>query len=156
MPDSNRAEATPAVEIEVQRASTLPSPPDEQLRVWVEAAMRTPGRALLLRYVDADESRALNSEYRGRDKPTNVLSFPFELPPGVDDPHLGDLVICVPVIEAEAREQGKPLDAHHAHMVVHGLLHLQGYDHETDADAARMEALEIEILRRLGYDNPYE
>lgn len=118
--------------------------------------MCVPGRSLLLRYVDAEESRALNRTYRGRDKPTNVLSFPFELPPGVDDSHLGDLVICVPVVEAEAEAQGKSIEAHHAHMVVHGLLHLQGHDHESDDEAARMESLEIEILRQLGYDNPYE
>ena len=93
---------------------------------------------------------------RGRDKPTNVLSFTFEPPPGFEDPHLGDLVICTEVVEREAREQGKTPEAHYAHMVVHGLLHLQGYDHEEADEAQRMESLEIEILRRLGYDNPYE
>lgn len=155
MPASSRVRVA-RVEIEVQRAITAGGPSDDCLQTWAEAAMCVPGRSLLLRYVDAEESRALNRTYRGRDKPTNVLSFPFELPPGVDDSHLGDLVICVPVVEAEAEAQGKSIEAHHAHMVVHGLLHLQGHDHESDDEAARMESLEIEILRQLGYDNPYE
>ena len=149
---NKRAEST----LEIQRVSAGFTPADDSLRAWVAAAMQTPGRSVVLRYVDAEESQALNKAYRGRDKPTNVLSFPFELPPGVDDPHLGDLVICVPVVEAEARAQDKSLMAHHAHMVIHGLLHLQGFDHISEEEAACMEALEIEILRQLGYGNPYE
>src|SRR5690606_20131870 len=91
---------------------------------------------LTIRIVDEEESRILNRDYRGKDKPTNVLSFPFEAPPGLDAwPLLGDLVICAPVVAREAVEQGKPLMAHWAHMVVHGVLHLLGYDHEEDEDA---------------------
>lgn len=156
MPVSSSTEQQDAAAIEVQRALDAPTPDDALLHAWADAAMLDPGHSVVVRYVDAEESRVLNRDYRGRDYATNVLSFPFELPPGVEDPHLGDLVICVPVVEAEARDQGKPLEAHHAHMVVHGLLHLQGYDHETEAEAHQMETLEIEILRRLGYADPYE
>ena len=100
--------------------------------------------------------RALNHQYRGRDYPTNVLSFPFEAPAGITVPLAGDLVICAPVVEKEAREQDKTLEAHWAHMVVHGMLHLQGFDHIEDDDAEVMEALEIRLLMQLGYGNPYE
>ena len=125
---------------------------------WVRAALQRPYTELeqTIRIVDEAESRRLNRDYRGRDKPTNVLSFPSELPPELLDYEcLGDLVICAPVVEAEAREQGKPPQAHWAHLVVHGMLHLQGLDHETEAEAASMEALEIEILKSLGHTNPY-
>ncbi len=125
---------------------------------WVRAALQRPYTELeqTIRIVDEAESRRLNRDYRGRDKPTNVLSFPSELPSELLDYEcLGDLVICAPVVEAEAREQGKPSQAHWAHLVVHGMLHLQGLDHETEAEAARMEALEIEILKSLGHTNPY-
>jgi probable rRNA maturation factor len=105
--------------------------------------------------VDEDESQALNMQYRGQGKPTNVLSFPMQLPEHVGERVLGDLVICAPVVEREAQEQGKPTLAHWAHMVVHGMLHLQGYDHEVESEAAAMEALEIRILRDLGFANPY-
>jgi len=108
---------------------------------------------ITLRFVDAGEGRRLNAEYRGKDKdhPTNVLSFRYEPPP-----HLaGDLVLCVPVVLAEALEQGKPAAEHFAHLVVHGMLHLQGYDHQADAAAKLMEAKEREILARLGIADPY-
>jgi probable rRNA maturation factor len=121
-----------------------------------------------VRVVGAAESRRLNAHYRGRDKPTNVLSFPpAPLPPqvsgslpgrsrqGADTRPLGDLVICAQVVRAEAREQKKPLKAHWAHLVVHGALHLIGYDHEREAEARRMERREIVVLRRLGFANPY-
>ena len=142
--------------IEVQRETQAWTPDDVALERWASAALTDAQREVVLRFVGAEESRTLNREYRGRDKPTNVLSFGFELPPGFEDPHLGDLAICTDVVEQEAREQDKPLEAHYAHMVVHGLLHLQGHDHEKPAEAQRMELLEIEILRRLGYENPYE
>lgn len=142
--------------IEVQRETQAATPDDAALERWAAAALSDARRGVVLRFVDAEESRTLNRDYRGRDKPTNVLSFTFEAPPGLDDPHLGDLVICTAVVEQEAREQGKTPEAHYAHMVVHGLLHLQGHDHEEAGEAQRMEALEIEILRRLGYENPYE
>jgi probable rRNA maturation factor len=105
--------------------------------------------------VDEDESRALNSQYRGKENATNVLSFPMQLPEYVTERALGDVVICAPVVAREAEEQGKPVLAHWAHMVVHGMLHLQGYDHEAESEAAAMEALEVRILRELGFDNPY-
>ena len=109
-----------------------------------------------IRIVGAEESQALNHQYRGRDYPTNVLSFPFEAPAGITVPLAGDLVICAPVVETEAREQDKTLDAHWAHMVVHGMLHLQGFDHIKDDDAEVMEALEVRLLAQLGFGNPYE
>ncbi|USE83650.1 rRNA maturation RNase YbeY [Acinetobacter tibetensis] len=110
--------------------------------------------------VDNAESHKLNLEYRGKDKPTNVLSFPSDLPDEMaqvlDSFPLGDLVICIPVVLLEAQEQNKAPLTHFTHMLVHGTLHLMGYDHETsEADAEEMEALEIEILAKLGFDNPY-
>ncbi|MEW7865625.1 rRNA maturation RNase YbeY [Aeromonas diversa] len=108
-----------------------------------------------VRLVDEAESHELNLTYRGMDKPTNVLSFPFEAPPGIELPLLGDLVICRQVVEREATEQGKPLEAHWAHMVVHGSLHLLGYDHIEDDEAEEMEQLERDIMNELGYADPY-
>ena len=123
---------------------------------WANAAFaggsvrRRHGSAeLTIRVVGAAESRRLNRTWRGKDKPTNVLSFAAEAP------LLGDLAICAPVVAREARTQGKPRSAHWAHMVVHGVLHLLGYDHENDRDAARMEARETKILAQLGMPNPY-
>lgn len=114
-----------------------------------------------IRLVDNAESQSLNLHYRHKDKPTNVLSFPSELPeeilPMLDEVPLGDLVICIPVVLQEAAEQHKTPEAHFAHMVVHGTLHLMGYDHELGAqEAAEMEALEIQVLQQLGFGNPYE
>lgn len=106
--------------------------------------------------VDETESRELNLRYRHQDKPTNVLSFPAEIPPELNLPLLGDLVICAPVVEREAEEQHKSLDAHWAHMVVHGTLHLLGYDHITDQEAKEMEDLETIILLQMGFPAPYE
>ena len=108
------------------------------------------------RFVGIEESQALNLQFRGKDKPTNVLSFPFESPPGIEMPLLGDSVICAPVISQEAAEQNKPVAFHYAHMLVHGILHLLGYDHIEDTQADEMEALEIRILAELGIDDPYQ
>ena len=133
-------------------------PGDEDFLRWAQAALQgyEADAELSIRLVDAAESRELNRTYRGKDKPTNVLSFPFEAPPGMDDfPLLGDLAICAAVVAEEAAEQGKPQAAHWAHMTVHGVLHLLGHDHQDDDEAERMESLEIEILAGLGYDNPY-
>jgi probable rRNA maturation factor len=145
-----------AVEVQVaSKAEGIPS--QQQFEDWVAAAMSetsTPVE-LVIRIVDEDESRALNSQFRSKDKPTNVLSFPFEPPPGMELNHLGDLVVCAPVVQREAVEQHKPVTAHWAHMVVHGVLHLQGYDHQDEQEASVMEAKEIDILERLGYPNPY-
>jgi len=127
------------------------------LRRWVGAA--TAGRVAAaevgIRVVGADEGRRLNREYRGQDRPTNVLAFPAELPPELGLPMLGDLVICAEVVVREAVEQGKSPEAHWAHLVVHGTLHLLGLDHRTETEAARMEAVEIQILQGLGYPDPY-
>jgi probable rRNA maturation factor len=129
------------------------------LRQWARAALEKDGRTLCIRLVGKAESRLLNKKWRGKDKPTNVLSFPLALARQEarvtsHDP-LGDIAICAPVVAQEAREQGKPLRVHWAHIVVHGVLHLQGFDHVKDRDAKRMEAREIEILSRFGYPNPY-
>ncbi len=110
----------------------------------------------MLRFVEAGESRALNRRYRHRDRPTNVLAFVYDDEHGVAGRALtGDVILCAPVLRREAAQQGKRLVAHCAHLVVHGLLHLQGYDHDGAADAAQMEAREIAILARLGFGNPY-
>ena len=132
-------------------------PAATSLRGFAEAALkgRREDGELSIRVVDSDEGQALNRDYRGRDYATNVLSFPAELPPGVPLPVLGDLVLCAPVIAREASEQGKALKHHYAHMVVHGVLHLLGYDHTQDAEAEAMEAIERAILARLGIPDPY-
>jgi len=117
---------------------------------WARAAL-TGGGQVTIRLVDTDEGRALNNDYRGKDYATNVLSFPYDTEPMVT----GDLVICPAVVAKEAAEQGKPLDAHYAHLTVHGMLHLQGRDHDNDADAEAMEDEEREILAALGYPDPY-
>ncbi|MBE7216702.1 rRNA maturation RNase YbeY [Shewanella benthica] len=134
----------------------LPSKKDFEL--WVRIALRdTMTQAeLTIRIVDEAESQELNSNYRGKDKPTNVLSFPFEAPPEIDIPLLGDLIICAPVVEFEAKQQHKSLQAHWAHMVVHGCLHLLGYDHIQDAEAEEMESLETQLVENLGFNNPYK
>jgi probable rRNA maturation factor len=138
-------------------------PAARSFRRWVEAALRASdvreSLALAIQLVDAEAGRALNLQYRQRDYATNVLSFPACLPPGVPalptPRQLGDLVICAPVVAREASEQGKSLNAHYALMTVHGVLHLLGHDHEEDAQAAQMEALEVQILAALGWPDPY-
>lgn len=147
------------LQLEVQRlveGDDLPTV--MQFQSWAETALdgRLEQAELVLRIVDRAESRQLNREYRGKDRPTNVLSFPFEAPAVVESDLLGDLVLCAPVVAEEALEQEKPLQAHWAHMVVHGVLHLLGYDHITDEEAAMMEGLEVEILASLGFPDPYQ
>ena len=117
---------------------------------WARAAL-VGGGEIAIRLVDAEEGRELNKEYRGKDYATNVLSFPYEIEPVV----MGDLVICPEVVAREAAEQNKALEAHYAHMTVHGMLHLQGWDHEEDDEAQEMEDEEREILAALGYPDPY-
>jgi probable rRNA maturation factor len=152
------------VELDVQYAAPphygLPVP--AAVRRWVEAALAVPrGRAvargaeLTVRIVDSEEGARLNRTYRRRTGPTNVLSFPLEAPAGVDVPLLGDVVVCAPVVIAEARVQDGPPDAHWAHVVVHGVLHLLGYDHEAPDEARVMERQEARVLARLGYADPY-
>ena len=135
--------------LHVQRASRAAHiPSDATLRKWARAAGME--GIVTVRYVGAAESRRLNRRFRGKDYATNVLSFPYSA-----KPLEGDLVICAPVVAREAREQGKALRAHHAHMLVHGLLHLAGLDHERAREAARMEGRERRILAELGFADPY-
>ncbi|MBP6513908.1 MAG: rRNA maturation RNase YbeY [Steroidobacteraceae bacterium] len=148
-----------SIEVAVRYATRRPwAPAPVSLRRWAEAAASS-ARArgeLAIRVVGSAEGRRLNRGYRGKDKATNVLSFvPGPVPSRIARP-LGDLVICAPVVAREAKEQGKALRAHWAHMVVHGVLHLAGHDHEQDAEAQAMESLERRILDRLGFPDPYE
>lgn len=125
-------------------------PTTTQFRKWISSALRTHAE-IALRIVDQDEGQALNRDYRGKDYATNVLTFCL-----ADEPVLmGDIVLCAPVVASEAASQHKPLLAHYAHLTVHGVLHLQGYDHETEEEAELMEALETEIITKLGYADPY-
>lgn len=147
------------IDLDLQVAVDADGIPDEAaIRRWVGAALtgRREEAQLTVRIVDEAEITELNRTYRGKDNTTNVLSFPFESPPGVELPLLGDIVICARVVADEARGQGKPLEAHWAHMVIHGTLHLLGYDHIEEAEAEQMEGLEIKLLAGLGYANPYE
>jgi probable rRNA maturation factor len=139
-----------------ERSDGLPTADD--FKRWVAASLPPDQNPveLVIRLVDEDESRQLNRDYRGKDRPTNVLSFPFEAPAEIPLPLLGDVVICVQIVEQEALEQGKDLQAHWAHMVIHGVLHLLGYDHLSSADAARMEGLERQILVGLNFPDPYQ
>ena len=132
-------------------------PTRQEFAAWAAAALDDDrlSMELVIRVVDEEESRQLNRRYRGKDKPTNVLSFPFEAPQGVEIEQLGDLVICAPVVKREAAEQNKKENEHWAHMVVHGVLHLQGYDHQTDRETGEMEMLEKKILERFGIPDPY-
>ena len=125
-------------------------PSRQRIRSWAKAALRTEAQ-VTFRLVGGREGRALNRDFRGKDQATNVLTFAY---PGIE-PLSGDIVLCVPVIAQEAREQRKPIEAHYAHLVVHGMLHLQGYDHENSSDATAMETLEAEIVVKLGYADPY-
>lgn len=130
------------------KAADIPSA--AQFKRWVRAALRVE-TSLTIRVVDEDEGRQLNASYRGKDYATNVLTFPLTEEPLL----MGDIIICAPVVAREAIEQGKSLLAHYAHMTVHGVLHLHGYDHEVDAQADLMEAMEIAIMHKLGFANPY-
>ncbi|MGP1717416.1 MAG: rRNA maturation RNase YbeY [Methylophilus sp.] len=141
----------PQLDFSLQLASEENSLPAEaDFRRWVRAALRV-DTSVTIRIVDAEEGRLLNATYRGKDYATNVLTFPL-----TEEPQLmGDIVICAPVVAKEAAEQGKTLLAHYAHMTVHGVLHLHGYDHEVDAQADLMESMEMAVMQKLGFDNPY-
>nr|WP_250646443.1 rRNA maturation RNase YbeY [Pseudomonas oligotrophica] len=144
--------------MDLQLASEAAVPAEADLRRWCELGLRqrSADSELTIRVVDEAEGRELNRTWRHKDYATNVLSFPAEVPEGIlDIPLLGDLVICAPVVAREAAEQGKPLEAHWAHLVIHGCLHLLGYDHIEDEEAEEMEALERELLAELGHPDPY-
>ena len=145
------------VDLQIATENLEGLPTEEQITQWATAAVQPEGDEveMTVRIVDEAESHELNLTYRGKDRPTNVLSFPFECPDEVVLPLLGDLVICRQVVEREAAEQEKPLMAHWAHMVVHGSLHLLGYDHIEDYEAEEMESLETQIMQGLGFDDPY-
>jgi probable rRNA maturation factor len=146
------------IDVEINSQSQqIPSLID--LERWIGAALHSQQleeAEVSLYIVDETEGQELNSQYRGKDYPTNVLSFPADIPEEVGIPLLGDLIVCAPVVEREAQEQGKTLAAHWAHMLVHGSLHLLGFDHIEDAEAEEMEALETEIITGLGYPAPYQ
>lgn len=141
----------PQLDFSLQLASQAADIPSAtHFKRWVRAALRVE-TSLAIRVVDEEEGRQLNASYRGKDYATNVLTFPLTEEPLL----MGDIVICAPVVARESKEQGKALLAHYAHMTVHGVLHLHGYDHEIDAQADLMEAMEIAILQKLGFANPY-
>jgi probable rRNA maturation factor len=149
--------------VDLVRAGRDWAPTVTEIRTWASAALgrRAAGAELAVRVVKPAESKRLNARYRGRNRPTNVLSFPVpELPAAAAGPQvaprpLGDLVICASVVRDEARQQHKTIKAHWAHLVIHGALHLLGYDHERDEEARRMERREVAVLKRFGITNPY-
>ena len=144
------------IKVEVQFAASADDiPSEETFQRWVSQIEVDGEQQVAMRIVDEAEMTQLNEQYRNKSGPTNVLSFPAELPDGVDEPFLGDIIICAPVVAKEAAEQEKSLDSHWAHMTVHGILHLQGYDHIDEVDAEQMESLEIKIMHQLGFANPY-
>ena len=150
------------IDLQIATDEALESYPSLELMTkWATVALKTGGRnkdsEITIRMVNSEEIHQLNSTYRHVDRPTNILSFPFELPEGVEDlPLLGDLVVCKEVLERECKEQNKTLEEHFAHLIVHGCLPLIGYDHIEEEDAKEMEPLEIKAMEELGYDNPYK
>ncbi len=145
------------IELDLQVATDFePLPAADDFERWARAALAERAAAeLTVRLVGLEESRELNARYRQKNSATNVLSFPADVPEGIDLPLLGDVVICAPLVVQEAGEQGKPTLDHWAHLTLHGILHLLGYDHQSDAEAREMEALEIRLLESLGIGNPY-
>ncbi|WP_314282628.1 rRNA maturation RNase YbeY [Haemophilus sputorum] len=153
---------TPIIDLQIASENSEGLPTLEQFTYWVETALAFEAQTedfteteMTIRIVDEEESQTLNREYRGKDYPTNVLSFPFEVPEGIELPLLGDLVICRQVMEREAKEQQISLASHWAHLAVHGTLHLLGYDHIEEAEAEEMEGLETQIMQKLGFEDPY-
>ncbi len=149
------------VDLQIASANEDSLPDLASLEKWIQTAiiagseMERQEAELTVRIVDIDESQQLNLQYRNKDKPTNVLSFPFQNPPGITLPLLGDLVICKQVVENEAIQQDKTLTEHWAHMLIHGTLHLLGYDHIIEKEAVEMEAIETKLLIELGFADPY-
>ena len=146
------------IELSLQNASAEQDIPGEnQVLSWLELALAgLESPVLTIRIVDEAESASLNRQYRSKSGATNVLSFPAELPDEIELPLLGDIVICAPLVRSEAAEQAKPVMAHWAHLVIHGALHLRGYDHIAEEDAEEMESLETQLLYELGFQDPYE
>ena len=141
----------PRLDMAVQYASDSDGLPSEkQFRKWARATLRVDTEATL-RIVDEEEGRMLNRDYRGKDYATNVLTFPLAEEPWL----IGDIILCAPVVEKEAREQGISLEAHYAHLTIHGILHMHGYDHEEEAQAELMESIESATMTQLGYSDPY-
>lgn len=148
--------------LSVDRNTPMASPSDETIEDWVCRALasaqsrsgHTP--ELSIRITDDDEAANFNQTFRAKPGATNVLSFPADLPPDAESGLLGDLVICAPLVEREAAQQAKPVEAHWAHLIIHGVLHLLGHDHQTSAEAELMERLEIDLLHQLGFPNPYD
>ena len=146
-----------SIDLDVQRAAGQAFvPSDASFRTWVEAVLNECGKTMLtIRAVGLEESAELNLRYRSKSGPTNVLSFTADLPAEVGVPLLGDLVICAPLVAEEAKAQGKDIQAHWAHLVIHGVLHLLGYDHQTGSETRDMESRETSLLASLGYPDPY-
>lgn len=150
------------LEVVVEDVSGLPGvPAAERFQAWLDAAFDSDEPAsLALRIVSIDEMQSLNHRFRGKDEPTNVLSFTADIPdvvaPDLESRPLGDIAICAALVEREAKAQDKSIEAHWAHLAIHGLLHLLGYDHEQEAEAEAMEAMEVRVLASLGISNPYE
>ncbi|HGO5855001.1 TPA: rRNA maturation RNase YbeY [Mannheimia haemolytica] len=150
------------IDLQIACENTENLPSEQQFYTWVQKALAVeaktddfPESEITIRIVDEAESHDLNLTYRGKDRPTNVLSFPFEVPEDIEMPLLGDLVICRQVMEKEAEEQGISAESHWAHLAIHGTLHLLGYDHIEEDEAVEMESLETDIMQSLGYEDPY-
>jgi probable rRNA maturation factor len=146
-------------DIEIQRIFASPEQPSAaQIQLWIDTALADleQDTEIVVRIVDAQESAELNQQYRHKQGATNILSFPVEIPEGIDLNLLGDLVVCAPVLEQEALQQGKNIADHWAHIIIHGVLHLLGYDHLDDEQAEEMESKEIALLQKLNIPNPYQ
>lgn len=153
---------TPIIDLQIAAEAPTNLPSIENFTFWVQQTLvleaktdNIPETEITIRIVDEEESHHLNFTYRGKDKSTNVLSFPFEMPEGIELPLLGDLIICRQVVEREAKEQQISLESHWAHLTVHGTLHLLGYDHIIDEEAEEMEGIETQIMQVMGFDDPY-
>ncbi len=147
-----------SIEIDLQIASQCTSIPSESyFHQWTTSIPSThTAPSVCIRIVDEEESKDLNHKFRNIDRPTNVLSFPSDIPDEVDLDFLGDVVICAPLVQSQANEQNKKIEDHWAHLVIHGILHLQGYDHQNQSQAEQMESIEITLLDKLGIKNPYK
>ncbi len=148
------------IDLVIQNDDALAVPSDDEFRLWASSALSqinySQDASILIRISNEAEIQQLNRDYRQQDKPTNVLSFPADLPAELNFPDIGDIIICASIVEAEAKAQDKPLQSHWAHMSIHGILHLLGYDHMNDAEALEMEALETQIMIALGFAAPYQ